>query len=75
LKAKIKGNLRIFDALTTGLLGKVKYENSLVLGYFNETIKIMYENKNKLVSSKTAGISDINYFRRVNHSLFFLNTL
>ena len=24
LKAKIKGNLRIFDALTTGLLGKVK---------------------------------------------------
>lgn len=74
LKAKIKGNLRIFDALTTGLLGKVKYENSLVLGYFNETIKIMYENKNKLVSSKTAGISDINYFRRVNHSSIATNS-
>ena len=74
LKAKIKGNLRIFDALTTGLLGKVKYENSLVLGYFNETIKIMYENKNKLVSSKTAGISDINYFRRVNHSNIVTNS-
>lgn len=74
LKAKIKGNLRIFDALTTGLLGKVKYENSLALGYFNETIKIMYENKNKLVSSKTAGISDINYFRRVNHSSIATNS-
>lgn len=68
VQAKLKGNLRIFNALTTGLLGKVEYQNSIVLGYFNETIKKMYEDKENIISSKTAGISDINYFRRVNHS-------
>ena len=67
-QARIKGNLRIFNALTTGLLGKVKYGNSIALGYFNETIKSMYENKERIIASKTAGISDINYFRRVHHS-------
>lgn len=67
-QAKLKGNLRVFNALTTGLLGNVEYQNSIVLGYFNETIKSMYENKEKIFSSKTAGVSDINYFRKVNHS-------
>jgi LmbE family N-acetylglucosaminyl deacetylase len=64
----LKGNLRVFDALTIGQLAKVAYENNIVLGYFNETIKKMYEDKNNIISSKTAGISDVNYFRRVSHS-------
>ncbi|OCL87900.1 GlcNAc-PI de-N-acetylase [Aliarcobacter thereius] len=67
-QAKLKGNLRVFNALTTNLLGKVEYQNSIVLGYFNETIKDMYENKDKIFSSKTAGVDDIDYFRRVKHS-------
>lgn len=68
VQAKLKGNLRVFNALTTGLLGNVEYQNSIALGYFNETIRNMYENKEKVFSSKTAGVSDINYFRRVQHS-------
>ncbi|RBQ26203.1 MULTISPECIES: PIG-L family deacetylase [Arcobacteraceae] len=67
-KAIAKGKIRVYDALTVGQIGEVNYENSIVLGYFNEGIKKMYEDKENIVSSKTAGISDINYFRRVNHS-------
>ena len=47
------------------------FENEELTGYLK---KNMYENKNKLVSSKTAGISDINYFRRVNHSNIVTNS-
>ena len=67
-KAKAKGNLRVLDALSVGQIGKVDYENSIALGYFNETIKKMYEDKKNIIPSKTAKISDINYFRKVNHS-------
>lgn len=67
-KAIFKGRIRVHDALTVGQIGKVDYQNSIVLGYFNETIKKMYENKENNISSKTAGISDINYFRKVKHS-------
>ena len=67
-KAKLKGKLRVYDALTVGMIGDVSYENSIVLGYFNETIKSMYEDRDNIIPSKTADLSDINYFRKVDHS-------
>ncbi|WP_201523723.1 PIG-L family deacetylase [Aliarcobacter butzleri] len=64
----LKGNLRVFDALTTGLLGNVKFENNIALGYFNGTIEKMYKNKKDIISSENIKTSDINYFRKVKHS-------
>ncbi|RBQ29848.1 PIG-L family deacetylase [Aliarcobacter vitoriensis] len=74
-KSRLKGKLRVHDALTIGMLGNVSYENSIALGYFNETIKNMYKNQDNIISSKTSEISDINYFRMVNHSKIQTNPL
>ncbi|MCT7539510.1 PIG-L family deacetylase [Aliarcobacter cryaerophilus] len=72
-QALLKGNLRVFNALTTGVLGGVKHENSIVLGYFTESIKKMFEAKASIIPSKSADIEDVNYFRRVEHSKIVTN--
>jgi len=63
-----KAELRALDAISVPLLGNVKYENSLVLGYFGGSLKWMSENREKKATSKIEGIDDMNLFRRVSHS-------
>lgn len=69
----LKGDLRVVDALSVPMIGEVFVDRVMVLGYFCETLKSMYENRDKIISSKTANLSDINYFRRVEHTKFKLN--
>lgn len=63
-----KAELRTIDALTTGLYGGIKTENSMALGYFGGSLKWMRENPNKDASSLRTGLNDMNLFRRVSHS-------
>ncbi|MCT7484325.1 PIG-L family deacetylase [Aliarcobacter cryaerophilus] len=72
-KAILKGKLRKFNALTTSIIGGVKYENNLILGYFDGTIKNMFNNKNKCIPSKSLNVSDISYFRQIDNSKIPIN--
>lgn len=72
-RSKLKGDLRVVDALSVPMIGGVCIDRVMVLGYFCETLKSMYENRDKIIASKTANLSDINYFRRVKHTKIELN--
>jgi len=63
-----KGELRVLDALTVPLLGNVDIRDSLTLGYFGGSLKLMSENQDKKGSSLVSGINDMNLFRRVSHA-------
>ncbi len=63
-----KAELRIFDALCVPLLGNVKIQNSLTLGYFGGSLKWMSEHQNEIASSFVDGINDMNRFRKVSHA-------
>lgn len=63
-----KAKLRTINSITVPLYGGVKPQHAINLGYFSDTLRDMYENQDKAVISKTAGISDINVLRQLNVS-------
>ncbi|MFA6195731.1 MAG: PIG-L family deacetylase [Sulfurimonas sp.] len=63
-----KAELRIFDALCVPLLGNVTMQNCFTLGYFDLSLKWMYEHKTETASSLIQGINDMNIFRKVSHA-------
>jgi len=63
-----KAQLRTFDALTTPLLGGVKFYNILTLGYFSTTLKEMAKYPTKEFYSKIKTIKKTDDFRKVSHA-------
>ncbi|MBW1636471.1 MAG: PIG-L family deacetylase [Deltaproteobacteria bacterium] len=65
---KIKGRLRVWNSITVPMLGGVKPEHAINLGYFDTTLEQMSESRDKSVHSLYTGIKNVNYFRRQNIS-------
>ena len=63
-----KGLLRSYDALSIPLSGGVKYENIMLLGYFVNRLKDVYQYKQKTFSSKVSDKFNIKDFRIVEHA-------
>ncbi|MDY7394015.1 PIG-L family deacetylase [Aureibaculum sp. 2210JD6-5] len=63
-----KGKLRTWNSITVPLLGNVNYQNILNLGFFNGTLKNMYENDSAIFKSVYGETSEINTFRKQNIS-------
>lgn len=65
-----KGRLRVHDALTVASLGGVSQDRCIMLGYFCKTLKWMKENPKEAAFSDSTDITDISFFRRVDHANF-----
>lgn len=63
-----KGKIRTWNSLTVPLLGGIKPENILNLGYFNEALVNMHQNDTALVKTKFTKTYDVNTFRKQNSS-------
>jgi LmbE family N-acetylglucosaminyl deacetylase len=63
-----KAQLRMIDAITTGLQGDVDIQNALALGYYGGSLKWMYENPTKEAHSLRKSITDMNKYRAVSHA-------
>ncbi len=63
-----KGEVRTWNSVTVPLLGGIKYENTLNLGFFDGTLLEMYQNNGKSVFSSTLKTDDITIFRKHNLS-------
>jgi len=63
-----KGKLRVWNSITVPMLGGVMPEHAINLGYFDETLQQMVENKNRSVHSLYTDIDDVNHFREQNLS-------
>ncbi len=63
-----KGKLRVWNSITTPMLGQIPPESAINLGYFDGTLQQMFQHKNKAVSSLYSGITNINHFRQQNIS-------
>ncbi|MBJ2172630.1 PIG-L family deacetylase [Aureibaculum sp. A20] len=63
-----KGKIRTWNSLTVPLLGNIKSENILNLGYFNEALAAMHANDTALVKTHFTKTYDINSFRKQNIS-------
>ena len=64
------GKTRTDNSLKTPLIGNINPNNILNLGYFDGTLKNMFENKSKNFSSTNGKTSDINTFRNQNTSIY-----
>lgn len=69
-RALLKGKLRVHDALSVPALGDVPYERCAMLGYYGKSLKWMHDNPDKKALSATAGIDNLRFFRRVEHTSF-----
>jgi len=67
-----KGKLRAFDAITTPLLGGVKLQNSLALGYFGGQLINMRKKPMQEFTSHIKDITSLKEFRHIAHSKFKL---
>ena len=63
-----KGKLRVWNSITVPMLGGIMPERAINLGYFDETLQQMVENKTRSVHSLYTDIDDVNYFREQNLS-------
>ena len=63
-----KGRIRTWNSLTVPLLGGIKADHILNLGFFDGTLMEMYREKNSIVQGIFTGTSDINTFRKQNIS-------
>ncbi|MGB5445822.1 MAG: PIG-L family deacetylase [Psychromonas sp.] len=63
-----KGQIRTWNSLTVPLLADVPFSNILNLGFFDNTLKEMYENPTKIVASTHTHSADMNQFRKQNIS-------
>lgn len=68
-----KGRLRVHDSLTVASLGGVPQHRCVMLGYFCKTLKWMNKHPEDKAFSDSTNISDINFFRRVDHADFKCN--
>lgn len=64
----MRAKLRILDSITVPLIAGINPQKTINLGYFDSTLKDMYENPDTTFISKLTGVSDINIFRRLNLS-------
>lgn len=62
-QSKLKAKLRIFDSRCIPFLGGASFDRTLNLGYFDDTLEEMYQNKMKSARSASAGVDDIRQFR------------
>ena len=65
----LKAKLRIFNSITTPLVGGVPPQRCLNLGYFDGTLYDMFKNPQKTFTSKGAGIADRDIYTSQNLSL------
>ncbi|NOR80993.1 MAG: hypothetical protein GQ529_09215 [Methyloprofundus sp.] len=63
-----KGKLRVWNSITVPMLGGVTPEYAINLGYFDDTLKQMAENKSSSVHSLYTDIDNVNHFRAQNLS-------
>ena len=63
-----KGELRTYNSIVVPLLGGILPEQAINLGFFDSTLKKMFDDKSKSVSGIYTNISDINTFRKLNIS-------
>ena len=66
--AIFQGSIRTWDSIEVPFWGNVSPNNCLDLGYFDRTLKDMFQNPTRPVSSMNAGTSDLNTFRKYNNS-------
>jgi len=65
---QVKGKLRVWNSISTPMLGGIPPEKAINLGYFDGTLMQMFQSKGTAVNSQYSGIKDVNYFRQQNIS-------
>jgi LmbE family N-acetylglucosaminyl deacetylase len=65
---KIKGKLRVWNSITVPMLGGVTPEYAINLGYFDDTLRQMFGDKDKSVHSIYTNVHNVNFFRNQNLS-------
>lgn len=68
LNSILKGKLRTWNSITVPSLGGVPYENTLNLGFFDGTLKELFNNKTKKIRSKALPTSFTDRYRDYNFS-------
>ncbi len=68
-----KGELKVWNSITVPLLGGIPIENTINLGYFDNTLIQMYMQKDTFAQSAQIKFSDINVFRKKNVSTLIAN--
>jgi len=63
------GKMRVWNSITIPLLGNIKSDHLINLGYFDGTLQSMYK-REKPILSKSTGIKSINYFRKPTKTSF-----
>lgn len=63
-----KGKLRTWNSITVPLLGGIPPEQTVNLGFFDDTLKTMFEDKFKLIGGLYTNTLDINTYRKQNVS-------
>ena len=63
---RIKGWMRTWDSLTVPFLGHVPFHRARNLGYFDGTLRRLYERRPEVVDTILADLDDPGYFRRLN---------
>lgn len=63
-----KGELRTWNSLTVPLLGGIPFEQTVNLGFFDGTLKSMYNDKSTPATGRYTHASDIATFRKQNVS-------
>ncbi len=63
-----KGKIRTWNSISVPLLGGLKPDQVINLGFFDRSLPLMYEEKTKTIPSETANTSDIDFFRGMNIS-------
>jgi len=66
-KNELKGKIRTWNSLTVPMLGGLKSNQVLNLGYFDYTLKTMHDNPNSLISSSTIDNVSTSIFREQNY--------
>ena len=68
LQTMNRGWLRVIDSITTPLIGGISPSRTYNFGYFDKSLKAMYENKNIAVENKVLRTSNNGIFRKYNVS-------
>ncbi|WP_252178060.1 PIG-L family deacetylase [Endozoicomonas sp. 4G] len=63
---RIKGELRVFDSVTVPLWAGLPSRQAINLGYFDGTLKEMFENPERSVRSTSANLDNTKVFRSFN---------
>jgi LmbE family N-acetylglucosaminyl deacetylase len=66
--ALFQGTVRTWDSLTVPFWGEIMPEKCFNLGYFDHTLKDMFQNPSRKMSSIYAGTSDLRTYRQYNTS-------